>query len=67
MINLLEEYVQHSSAALNRVPQRSSNYIPANIVLPEEIQSFVNVYQVHCPVIHLNNATRDVRNTQFSP
>lgn len=60
MVNLLEEYIQHSSATLNRLQKHSTSYIPANITLPEDIRNFVNVYQVHCPVIHLNNATRDV-------
>lgn len=66
MISLLEEYVQHSSATLNRASQRSSNYIPANIVLPEEIQRFVNVYQVHCPVVYFSNATRDILHEYYA-
>ncbi|GJJ07408.1 hypothetical protein Clacol_001610 [Clathrus columnatus] len=60
MMGLLEDYVQHSSASLSRPPNDPTDYIPTSIVLPEEIRHFANVYQVHCPIIHLSYATRDI-------
>lgn len=69
MIALLERYTQHlssfhvSTANSGDTGQKASDDIydmPADIQLPEELGEFANVYQVHCPKINLNNATRDV-------
>ena len=69
MITLLERYTQHlstlraSTANSEDSGHKASDDIydmPADIKLPEELGEFANVYQVHCPKINLNNATRDV-------
>jgi hypothetical protein len=69
MILLVEQYIQHLLELHNSAPTVTSGNqfggkyaMPANIILPEELADFANVYQVHCPKIHLNNATRDVSN-----
>ncbi|KAF8592433.1 hypothetical protein K439DRAFT_1400235 [Ramaria rubella] len=70
MITLLERYTQHlsslrasSSSGIKESGPKPSDGIydmPTDIKLPQEIGEFANVYQVHCPKIHLNNATRDI-------
>ena len=69
MITLLERYTQHlsslraSAANSGAGSHKASDDIydmPADIQLPEQLGEFANVYQVHCPKINLNNATRDV-------
>lgn len=69
MISILERYIAHlsslsaplsSTSGHSRKPLHDLYDMPANITLPEELGTFANVYQVHCPKIYLNNATRDV-------
>ncbi|KAF8528944.1 golgi-body localization protein domain-containing protein [Hysterangium stoloniferum] len=67
MILLVEQYIQHlselrdSSSTATSGKQFNDLYaMPADIMLPQEVKEFANVYQVHCPKIHLNNATRDI-------
>lgn len=69
MITLLERYTQYLSSL--RAPTTDTGFsgqkgsddiydMPTDIKLPQELGEFANVYQVHCPRINLNNATRDV-------
>lgn len=70
MIALLERYTNHlsqlrsaSSGNGERGYDSSDLYdMPTDIKLPH-VGEFVNVYQVHCPRISLNNGTRNVRLT----
>jgi len=70
MITILQRYIEHLtrlntsllSASEGKVPNPSRDLydMPVDVAMPEELGSFANVYQVHCPKIHLDNATRDV-------
>ncbi|KIJ56610.1 hypothetical protein M422DRAFT_218123 [Sphaerobolus stellatus SS14] len=67
MISVLDRYVVHLSRLIASVvsvsegkPLRDLYDMPVDIAIPEELGSFANVYQVHCPKIHLDNTTRDI-------
>jgi hypothetical protein len=66
MVTLLEDYISllqeidNASAGAGEKP--SSNYLmPSFTVSPDEWAEFENVYQIHCPTIHMNIVIRDVR------
>lgn len=66
MIALLERYTQRLRAQIASTGESGQKVsegiydMPTDIKLPQELGEFANVYQVHCPKIKLNNATRDV-------
>ncbi|KZS98046.1 hypothetical protein SISNIDRAFT_449676 [Sistotremastrum niveocremeum HHB9708] len=64
--SLLESYVRHleTSEAANpsddsQMTELDSYAIPSETLSAEEWQNFINVYQVHSPVICIDNVTRD--------
>lgn len=66
--SLLESYIKHlhaseaaGSSDKSKLPDLDSYAIPSEILSAEEWQNFINVYQVHSPVICIDNVTRDVR------
>ncbi|KAF9485263.1 hypothetical protein BDN70DRAFT_871269 [Pholiota conissans] len=66
MISLLDDYI----SVLREVEIRPENasqrdaagnyYIPSDIVSSDEWAEFDNVYQIHCPSIFMDSATRDI-------
>ncbi|KAF9008973.1 golgi-body localization protein domain-containing protein [Cyathus striatus] len=67
MIALLEEYVSvlqeaegNSEAAHSSTDQNQHYHMPSDIVSPDEWAEFDNVYQIHCPNIFMDSATRDI-------
>jgi hypothetical protein len=59
MIALLEQYV---TTLGNPDSQYTSQYpMPTDSVSPDEWAEFDNVFQVHCPKIFMDSASRDVR------
>lgn len=63
MVTLLQDYIDFLKNAETEVHQHHpKNYhLPSEIVLPEEWAEFDHAYQLHCPNLSLDNATRDVR------
>ena len=63
MISLLQDYVsvlQRAELSPSERDGEHSYYMPSDTVSPRDWKDFVNVYQVHCPKIFMNGATRDV-------
>jgi hypothetical protein len=81
-IMLLEDYVRHlqkahppehsdesdsDNASRQSSREESFWFMPSDELSAEEWALFVNVYQVHCPKVILNNTTRNVRGISTSP
>jgi hypothetical protein len=64
MVTLLQDYISFLECAETDTDfiqlQGDNYYMPRTIVLPEEWEGFDHVYQIHCPLLSLDKATRDV-------
>jgi hypothetical protein len=64
MISLLQDYIdflRNAEADKGLEPLQAKSYhLPSEVVLPEEWTEFDNTYQLHCPRLSLEKATRDV-------
>lgn len=64
MIKLLQDYMDFLKNAetddVLEPLQAKSYHLPSEVVLPEEWTEFDNTYQLHCPKLSLEKATRDV-------
>lgn len=64
MMTLLQDYVNFLKDAevdANSDSRHTKSYhLPSEVVLPEEWTEFDHAYQLHCPNLCLERATRDV-------
>ncbi|XP_006460255.1 hypothetical protein AGABI2DRAFT_117215 [Agaricus bisporus var. bisporus H97] len=64
MIKLLQDYMDFLKNAetddVLEPLQAKSYHLPSEVVLPEEWTEFDNTYQLHCPKLSLEKATRDI-------